>query len=237
MKLRLILFALGLILAPSIHAAINWTATQSSLAITDDFESYSPGPISAPMAILGGTTGESFVGQSVATGTGFDVVTGTPSNPLTVAASSGEAEIYIYGDNTLVGMIPGQLPDGIGEGAVSFVFDEDHTEMGIAVLGAQGSGGAIDFQFFDRTGASVGTASIPNPADGDYTLTSDGAAFAGVTISNTDPGGVTYDDLRIGEGAPPTPATPVPTLSTWAIYLLVAMVGLLGWFGVRRIVN
>jgi hypothetical protein len=164
----------------------------------------------------------------------FDVVTGTPNNPLTVASSTGELQIFFSGSNTLVPVVPGGQPDGIGEGALSLLFDGDHTEFGLTILGNSISG-EVTFQFFDRTGASVGTETVVTTSvNPDFTLSSDAGAFAGVTITNTDPAGVTYDNFRLGDVVQTGPATPVPALSPWSLFILVFVIFLLSLVYFRR---
>jgi hypothetical protein len=241
--IRTFVLVLSIVAVQGAFATIIATETQSSLPITDDFESYSAGRFDAPSGINGGTAGESFDGQTVDDGSGFDVVTGSPSNPLTVATATLE-NLYISTPSTGGQVIAGSTPTGndeggigIGEGAVTFLFDSDHTEMGIRIAGNSISG-QVTFQFFNRTGGSVGSTTVTTTLDNpDVTLVSESGAFAGVTITNTDPAGVGYDDLRVGEAAPPEPeepTIPVPTLSAWATYLLVASLALFGWLAVRR---
>lgn len=154
-------------------------------------------------------------------------MTGVPTNPLSIATSVDEIEIYNYGatGKTLLGW---NAINDFGEGAVSLLFEADHTELGIAILGA--NQGDVVFQFFDRAGVSVGTATVTTTvSDSNFTLTSDGAAFAGVTMTNDDGAGITFDDIRLGAGDPPgppaEPAKPIPTMSAYG--LVLTMLGLL----------
>lgn len=220
----------------NLWAAFNWSETVSTYAISEDFEAYTPGNIDGTLNINVGTVGEVFVGQTVSEASGWDVVSGTPTDPLAIAPSTDEIQIFPYnrGNSTL-----GLIGTTIGVGAVSILFDLNHTEIGLAILGA--NQGDVTFQFFDRTGTSVGTAVVTTILqDSDYTITSDAGAFAGVTITNNDAAGVTFDELRLDPGTPdvvppPTaPALPVPTLSQWAILLLSVLFGLIGLAGIRH---
>jgi len=221
----------------NLWAAINWSETVSSLPVVEDFESYPVGTINGTLVINGGVAGETFLGQSVSTASGWDVVTGTPSDPLTIAASTDEIQVYPYvRANSLLGLSGGT----IGLGSVSFLFDNDHTELGLAILGA--NQGDVTFQFFDRTGASIGTAVVNlTVTHSDFTLTSDAGSFAGVTITNNDLAGITFDDLRMAAGTPPAPPqpvgppVPVPTLSQWALILLVMLLGVMVFVSRRRL--
>jgi hypothetical protein len=224
----------SLFFSQSLLAAINWSETVSTKAIVEDFESYALGNVDGTLSINVGTAGETFVGQSVSEATGWDVVSGTPTNSLTIAASTDEIQVYAYPNfsNSLLGLTGGT----IGLGAVSFLFDLDQTELGLAILGA--NQGDVTFQFFDRTGASVGTAVVTlTVTNSNFTLTSDAGSFAGVTITNNDPAGITYDDLRLDAGTapePPSPSVPVPTLSQWAILLLSVLLALIGLASIRH---
>lgn len=220
----------------NLWAAINWSETVSTSAIAEDFEAYPLGNVDGTLSINVGTAGEVFLGQSVSEASGWDVVSGTPTNPLTIAASTDEIQVYPYFSfsKSVLGLTGGT----VGLGSVSFLFDLDHSELGLAILGA--NQGDVTFQFFDRTGASIGTAVVAlTVTNSNFTLTSDAGSFAGVTITNNDPAGITFDDLRLGEGAvvppaPSTPALPVPTLSQWAILLLSVLFGLIGLAGIRH---
>jgi hypothetical protein len=231
-----VLFAVlvSCLFAQNLWAAINWSETVSTNAISEDFEAYPVGKVDGTLSINVGTAGEVFLGQSVSEASGWDVVSGTPTNPLTIAVSTDEIQVYSYvRDNSLMGLTGGT----IGLGALSFLFDLDHTELGLAILGA--NQGDVTFQFFDRTGASVGTAVVTlTVLHSDFTLTSDAGSFAGVTITNNDGAGITYDDLRLGEGAvvqPSAPALPIPTLSQWALILLSMLLVLMVFANRRRL--
>jgi hypothetical protein len=223
----------SLFFSQSLLAAINWSETVSANAIVEDFESYVPGNVDGTLSINVGTAGEAFVGQSVSEASGWDVVSGTPVDPLTIAATTDEVQVFPYSRaNSLLGLSGGT----VGIGSVSFQFDSDHSELGLAILGADQ--GDATFQFFDRTGASVGTAVVTlTVTDSDFTLTSDAGSFAGVTITNNDGAGITYDDLRLDAGNPPepsSPSVPVPTLSQWAILLLSVLLALIGLASIRH---
>ena len=228
-------FLLALVATVSLstaQAAILWSPTESTATLADDFNSYPTGPVTAPFPIIGGTLGEAFTGQVVSDSGGFDVVTGTPVNPLAIAASVGEVEVFQFGDGTVVGIGTGAGAEGIGEGAISFRFEDGQSEMGIDVLGVD-SNGNMQLQFFDDSGAAVDTVTVPLDADGSFTFTSDAGDFAGVTITNTDPGGVTYDNLRLSSIGEPAAEVPVPTLGTWSLLLLVLAMLWIGRSGLR----
>lgn len=231
MKIRILpLLILCLGISQNLMAAINWSETVSGLPIAEDFEAYSLGNVSGVLDINVGVVGETFEGQTVDTATGWDVVSGTPNDPLAIAPSTDQIQVYSYSrGNSALGLTSGT----VGLGAVSVLFDSDHSEFGLAILGA--NQGDVTFQFFDRTGASVGTAVVNlTVTDSDFTLTSDGPPFAGVTITNTDLAGITYDDFRVGQAVPSAPPTPVPTLSQWMLIFLAFTLAAIGYFRFRR---
>jgi len=231
-----VLFAVlvSCLFAQNLWAAINWSETVSAEPIVEDFESYTAGNIDGTFDINVGTAGETFLGQSVSEASGWDIVSGTPTNPLTIAASTDEIQVYSYTRGlSVIGLTGGT----VGLGAVSILFDNDHSELGLAILGA--NQGDVTFQFFDRAGASVDTAVVTTTVfDSDFTLISDAGNFAGVTITNNDGAGVTFDDLRLGQGVAPqpsAPAVPVPTLSQWALIMLSMLLGLMVFTNRKRL--
>lgn len=213
-------------------AAISWSESESAYPIAEDFESYPAGLVTGILDINIGAASEIFVGQSVSIVGQHDVVTGVPTNPLTLEPSTDEIEIYPYQSGQVV--TAGNTVY-FSHGAISILFDVNYTEFGMDVVGVDGNS-ELTLQFFDRTGASVGTAVAPMTSDASFTFTSDSSAFAGVTITQNDGAGIGYDALRVGGESPDVPIGPpvdVPTLSDWALLLLTTLIGLAGILGVR----
>ncbi len=156
--------------------------------------------------------GERFAGQSVSDGTnqsGFgihDVISGTPDGPLSLAVGAANQNLVI-GDTTQAGgtgnAISGLSSVGypeftaIGEGAVAMLFDFDQRDIGFTTFGAW-EPGDLRADFYDRSGALLGTVIIDEIADGGFGFaTSDGsAAIAGVVLTNTEGEGISYDNVR-----------------------------------------
>ena len=139
----------------------------------------------------------------------FDMLSGTPSMPLTLQAGAINQNLVTTEDapsNAVViaGLGPLAFPDpqAVGEGALSVLFKRDQSEVGFSVNGADD--GTATVSFFRRDGSLIQTLAIPLPANaGSQTF-----AFrrlggvqdiAGLSIQNDDPGGVGYHDFRIAE--------------------------------------
>ena len=91
-------------------------------SVTNDFEDLASGSTAGFFSQSGATYGEHFAGQTVS-GTTFDVLSGTPTVPLTlVAASSIDDNIGILtylGSQTIFG----DKSFATGEGAISILLD------------------------------------------------------------------------------------------------------------------
>lgn len=153
---------------------------------------------------------ERFVGQTLDDANRlFDVLSGAPSMPLTLEAGVANQNLSTTEDvpsNAVViaGLGPLGFPaaDAIGEGALSVLFNEDQSELGFSVNGA--NGGTATISFFRRDGSVIQTLTVPLPDnEGSQAFAFrrlDGARdIAGVSIQNDDPGGVGYHDFRIAE--------------------------------------
>jgi len=189
-------------------------------SITNDFNSLPSGNDPDFISQTGATYGESFDGQSLATGSGFDVLTGTPSSPLTLRANPTlNDNIGVVNDG--LKQIYGDLGGKVGEGALSILFDSATNVLGMDVVGTAGSG-AFTVQFFALDGSSLGTItqSVTNSFFG--FRTTDGEQIRGVSITNTDPNGIAYDNVTFNDiSAVPEPAS----IMLWGI----GVAGFVAW--------
>jgi hypothetical protein len=101
------------------------------------------------------------------------------------------------------------------------LFGEDQQVFGFEVFAEGGEGTELGVQFFSRTGAALGAFTLP-PSAGITFLgfrVVDGDWIAGVSLTNTDPGGVGYDSVTFST---------IPEPSTASLVLLgLAGLGLL----------
>lgn len=192
--------------------------------------------------------GESFVGQTVSQSGNFDVLSGAPTDPLTLANGPANQNITAIdggagdiGNTAIAGSGPLGYPDpnAVGEGSIAILFDYDQSEFGFDIVGADG--GSATAQFWGRDGSLLDEI-IFNLGVAIFTSfgfqTDDGSfSIAGVSIFNDDPGGIGFDNFRSDvEGVPGTPDDPggnpvsVPEPSS----ILLAMLGLI-FIGMRRI--
>lgn len=245
MNFRFQFAAIGLVLAAfgQAHAApINIVAPGSlaggQVATFDDVAGgASPGTNYNAIFVSGGVRfGERFAGQSNTPVNGFDVLTGTPGGPLTVVAGAPNANlnIFLFGQsNVLTGLGPVGFPDAdaIGEGSVAALFSSEQSEFGFDIVG--GDGGSATLSFFRRNGSLIDTLVLSGLSNTSYAFRREGNLLdiAGVSIFNSDPGGIGFDNVRFnvpsggggGGGTTPEPGT----------FALVAL-ALLSAYAVRR---
>ncbi|MHC4416111.1 MAG: hypothetical protein ACYS0G_12590 [Planctomycetota bacterium] len=147
---------------------------------------------------------ERFVGQILSFNGDFDVVMGNPSGPLALQVGDPNENLNVLFDldifsNVLNGLGPLGYPDidAIGEGAVAILLAIDHFELGIDVTGV-GDVGDVTFDFFRRDGSFIDSLSFDPVSNGSFAFRRDGNTedIAGVVITNTDPAGLGYDDVR-----------------------------------------
>jgi hypothetical protein len=151
---------------------------------------------------------ESFAGQMVSGGPGasFESVSGSLTNPLTLLVPAAQNGVYIT-SGRLAGLAQGLNDIDIGEGLMSLLFTLDQATVGISLVG--GNGGSCTLDFFARDGSLLDSVALTNLANLDYTFSSAGPQFAGITISNTDPGGIGIDNLRFDP--PSDSVVPLPS--------------------------
>ncbi|MCV3274334.1 hypothetical protein [Roseobacter sinensis] len=187
-----------------------------------------------------------FVGQTIGVSGFFDTVSGSPSGPLALFDDAANQNILAvdggdgnFGNTSIAGLGPLGFPtaNAIGEGVISVLFDFDQSEFGFDLIG--GDGGTATLQFFGRDGSLL-TEITTNPLFGTLMLgfaTDDTSkSIAGVTILNSDPGGVGVDNVRSdvrGVIGPP-PVGPRPEIVPLPAGILLLGSGLLALGAARR---
>lgn len=126
-----------------------------------------PGDAASPGANFDGvlTSGgapfaERLAGQTLSLSGNFDVLSGTPTSPLTlqVGAPGRNLDVLLFGgSNVLAGLGPTGFPlfSAIGEGAFAVLFNSDQFELGFDIVGA--GGGSATVNFFRRDGSLIQT--------------------------------------------------------------------------------
>lgn len=169
---------------------------------------------------IGISFAERFVGQMLSFNGDFDVITGTPDDPVSLQVGDPNDNLAIFvfsGSQVLVGLGPDGFPkaSALGEGAVAILFAIDHFELGLDIVGESGDGPAT-FDFFRRDGSLIDSLTFVVKG-GPLAFRQDGntADIAGLVITNLDAGGLGYDNIRYNV---PTPGT----------------IALLAWAGIAR---
>lgn len=168
----------------------------------------------AVLDLDGGAISERFVGQTLNFNGNFDVLGGIPTGPLSsqVGDPNDNFCVLISGTQVLAGNGPIGWPDfdAIGEGAIAVLFDFDQSQIGFAVVGAEGGNAIVDF--FRRDGSNIDTFTLPNLDNLVYAFERVGGVedIAGFSIYNDDPAGIGFDDICFNV------TEPTPTEShTW----------------------
>ncbi|MEM7724632.1 MAG: hypothetical protein AAF376_20045, partial [Pseudomonadota bacterium] len=187
-----------------------------------------------------------FVGQTITPSGSFDTLSGTPTGPLTLfnddpdenilAVDGGDGNV---GNTSIAGLGPLGFPafDAIGEGVISLLFDFDQSEFGFDLIG--GDGGGATLQFFSRDGmllSEIATGTIFGTISLGFATDDGSQSIAGVSIVNSDPGGIGVDNILsdvVGViGPPPTvppvtpPVAPIPLpAGAWLLLSGLAVLG------------
>ena len=203
--------------AAPINAILPGSLTGTQVTTFDDVPGGgAPGTNYNNVFVSGGVSfAERFTGQSLATGGGFDTLSGAPTGPLslTVGAINQNLNIFLNGaSQVLTGLGPSGFPNlgAIGEGSFAALFSTDQSEFGFDLVG--GDGGTATVNFFRRNGSLIDTILINSLSNQSYAFARDLGIFdiAGISIHNSDGGGIGFDNLRFNvpsTGGVPEPAT------------------------------
>jgi len=151
---------------------------------------------------------ERFVGQTLSFNGDFDVLSGMPTEPLTLQPGAADRNIAVStfaGSSVLLPYGRAGFPEifGAGEGAFAVLFPAPVSEFGIQVFGSNGGDPAF-VQFFRSDGTLIDAITVIVPGGiGPHSfgfMREDGINdIAGVSIHNRDLGGLAYDNLLFDE--------------------------------------
>jgi hypothetical protein len=181
-----------------------------------------PGVVYDGILVSGGVSfAERFVGQVLSINGDLDVLSGTPTGPLTLQTGAAGQNLDGGADAGFVGLYPCGFKgctaaDGYGEGSFAMRFPSLITGFGFqANFGDLPSSVFVDV--FRSDGSLIDSLTVAM-INGGFTFNSFGFAreggvrdIAGVSIYTNDPGGLSYDNIRFdgvrGGQAVPEPAT------------------------------
>ncbi len=145
---------------------------------------------------------ERFAGQALSFSGNFDVLSGTPTSPLTLQVGDPNDNLNVFlftgtGSQVLTGLGPLGFPSGsaIGEGSFAVLFDFDQSEFGFDLVG--GNAGSATVNFFKRDGSLIDTVILTGLSDQSYGFARDGGVndVAGISVHNDDVAGIGFDNL------------------------------------------
>ncbi|WP_455200206.1 PEP-CTERM sorting domain-containing protein [Kaarinaea lacus] len=166
----------------------------------------------------GASFAEHFNGQTISHSGNSDIISGAPVGGLTLVAGVPNQNLVIVdssvdpGGNVLAGVGTPGFPgfSSIGEGAIAILFDKDQSEFGFQSVG--GNLGSATFEFWARDGSLIDTI-IPVDLGVDFfgfSREDNMKDIAGISIWNTDPGGIAFNDIIFdvpGDTQIPEPGT------------------------------
>ncbi len=178
---------------------------------------------------------ERFVGQILTPAGDADTLSGSPTGPLTllIGAANQNLNVFINGSSqVLTGLGNAAFPNfnAIGEGSFAVLFDFDQSQFGFDLVGGNLGNATVDF--FRRNGSLIQSITLTGLTDQSYAFARVGGIqdIAGISIWNTDGGGIGFDNLRHDVpgviGPPPTGAVPEPsTYGALGALFVFALIG------------
>jgi hypothetical protein len=172
----------------------------------------------APLWSGGKLFGERFLGQTIGYSAEFDVISGTPSNPLQIiAGAAGQSlNVFQYVTNVLTGLGALGYPDidAIGEGSIAILFPLAQHKIALDIVG--GNSGTATVSFYRLDGTLIDSISITNLGEFRYGFATGDLtnAISGILIQTTDPSGVGIDNVCHEGAVVPARALSWGTLKT-----------------------
>lgn len=174
-------------------------------SVVNDFEALPVGKVAGLISQTGATYGERFAGQALSTVGGFDSLSGAPTVLLTLLANPVIADnigIFLGSSKIIYGDLGGLL----GEGALSIRLSAGTDVFGVRITGSDG--GPFTANFFGSEGSLLATIAQATLRMASFFgfRTTGGDRIFGVSLTNTDPDGLAYDDVTFNQLAIPEPA-------------------------------
>jgi hypothetical protein len=186
------------------------------------------------ISIPGASFAERFAGQVLGSSGNSDTLSGTPSGPLDLQVGAANQNLVVYAfapdGNQIGGLGPVGFPDfnAIGEGSVAILFERDQSEFGFESTG--GDAGDAVFSFFRRDGSLISTLNPMGLGSDFFGFRREGGVrdIAGISITNTDAGGIVFNDIKFDVPGVPEPSavlifgTGLAAFVAWRLRTLVA---------------
>lgn len=157
--------------------------------------------------------GERFAGQALSSLGDSDVLSGTPTDTLTLLSGAASQNLIVL-NGALAGLGPAQYPnqEASGEGAISILFATGQSRFGFETLGGQS--GTAHISFYRGDGSLIQAIALTPLETFSYGFARENGVedIRGISIWNDDFGGIGYDNLRYGVA--------VPEPAGWALMIL-----------------
>ena len=174
------------------------------ITFDDTRSSMGPGHLIDDLLVMDGASfGEHFAGQALEPQGDHDQVAGFPMPPLRLLSGGpgrNLSVVHMTGNNVLNGYGMAGFPkrSAQGEGAIAVMFDEDQPALSFQLRG--GEAGQAQVLFLRRDGSPIATMDLTPTGEHaiGFERAEQQADIAGFVLTNTDPQGLAFDNLRFG---------------------------------------